>query len=90
MRDLSAEERFGSWGNVIVYDEDFFEEAYPELDDDQRWEIFIEDAKESYDRNIPKMMREVEWLNQDLKFYQLDVDGNYGDGFYVNFVIEPC
>ncbi len=89
MRDLSAKERFGNWRNVIVYDEDFFEEEHPDLDDDQRWEIFIEDAKESYDYDIPRMMKELKWLNHELRFYQLDVDGNYGDGFYVNFTEEP-
>ncbi len=89
MKDLSAEERFGSWGNVIVYDEAFFEEAYPELDDDERWEIYYEDAKETYDYDIPRMKREVNMLDLDLQFYQLDIDGNYEDGFYVIFTKEP-
>ncbi len=89
MRDPSAYERFGVWVNHIPYDEEFYEKFYPDLSDDERWGIHIESVAEDSRDDVIRMMKEVDRFNRGLEFYRMEIDGDYGSGFFVSFVEEP-
>ena len=61
--------RFGIWAAVEDYDEDFYKEQYPELSDDERWEIFREDSYFWYEDSYNRAKKAVEDLNWDLTFF---------------------
>jgi len=81
--------RFGTWAAIDEYDAEFYEAEYPDLSDEQRYEIHAENAAEWYEyyyHNAEKALRD---LNDDLVFYKLGVEYGYYEGVEIVLEEEP-
>ena len=81
--------RFGIWAAIDEYDAEFYEAEYPDLSDEQRYEIHAEDANIGYERCYYDAKDAVRDLNYELTFYKLGVAPGYYEGVEIVLDWEP-
>lgn len=82
--------RFGLWTCIEEYDEDYYREEYPDEEgytDDQRYAIYIENARDWYEYYAHGMQDALDELNARLVFHELEVTNGYYEG--IEIVLKP-
>ena len=81
--------KFGIYAYVCEYDKETYDETYPELSDNEKYNIFLDEASYLYGEEARHVQKKIDDLNTELTFYKLGLADGYYEGIEVILKEKP-